>query len=170
MPFLRDSPQIVQSAVMACVKPILCCAKDYLVIEGQVLHNIFLVASGAVEVINSKGLVSRTYGIGSFFGEKCAFHAHYLSSVSYRAKVELEVLTIDRNSFVDLLNTYEEFASTFVMICEKREDVSSNKFRSSELRSLFTSLFANSDIIVVFHSTRFARRSTRRGTPPGRKR
>ncbi|GMI15123.1 hypothetical protein TrVE_jg12093 [Triparma verrucosa] len=122
VPFLRDSPQIVQSAVIANVKPVLCCAKDYLVIEGQVLHHIFLVASGAVEVINNKGLVSRTYGVGSFFGEKCAFHSHYLSTVSYRAKVDLEVLTIDRNAFVDLLNTYDAFAETFVMICQKRED------------------------------------------------
>ncbi|GMH67617.1 hypothetical protein TrRE_jg12680 [Triparma retinervis] len=122
VPFLRDSPQIVQSAVIACVKPILCCKKDYLVIEGQVLDHIFLVASGAVEVINNKGLVSRTYGVGSFFGEKCAFHSHYLSTVSYRAKVDLEVLTIERNDFVDLLNTYEAFGETFMMICQKRED------------------------------------------------
>ena len=122
VPFLRDSPQIVQSAVIACVQPILCCKKDYLVIEGQVLNHIFLVASGAVEVINNKGLVSRTYGVGSFFGEKCAFHSHYLSTVSYRAKVDLEVLTIERNDFVDLLNTYEAFGETFMMICQKRED------------------------------------------------
>ena len=60
--------------------------------------------------------------MGSFFGEKCAFHSHYLSTVSYRAKVDLEVLTIDRNAFVDLLNTYDAFAETFVMICQKRED------------------------------------------------
>jgi CRP-like cAMP-binding protein len=122
VPFLRDSPQIVQSAVIACVKPILCCKKDYLAIEGQVLDHIFLVASGAVEVINNKGLVSRTYGVGSFFGEKCAFHSHYLSTVSYRAKVDLEFLTIERNDFVDLLNTYEAFGETFMMICQKRED------------------------------------------------
>ena len=36
--------------------------------------------------------------------------------------MDLEVLSIDRNSFVDLLNTYEGFAATFVMICEKREE------------------------------------------------
>ena len=42
VPFLRDSPQIVQSAVIANVKPVLCCAKDYLVIEGQVRDEIYL--------------------------------------------------------------------------------------------------------------------------------
>jgi len=134
VPFLQDSPQIVQSAVIACVKPVLCCEKDYLVIEGQVLNHIFLVASGAVEVINNKGLVSRTYGVGSFFGEKCAFHSHYLSTVSYRAKVDSEVLTIERNEFVDLLNTYEAFGETFMMICQKREDHKKGHLKNGQTR------------------------------------
>ena len=134
VPFLRDSPQIVQSAVIACVKPVLCCKKDYLVIEGQVLNDIFLVASGAIEVINNRGLVSRTYGVGSFFGEKCAFHTHYLSTVSYRAKVDLEVLTIERNDFVDLLNTYEAFGETFMMICAKREDHKKGHLQKGQTR------------------------------------
>jgi len=135
VPFLRDSPQIIQSTVIASVTPILCCEKDYLVIEGQVLNHMFLVASGAVEVINNKGLVVRTYGVGSFFGEKCAFHAHYLSAVSYRAKVDLEVLTIERAVFVDILNTYEEFAETFVMICQKREEHKKGGDGSSKMTS-----------------------------------
>jgi len=124
IPFLKDSSQIVQTAVIANVNPILSCAKDYLVIEGQILDTIFMVASGAVEVINNRGIVCRTYGVGSFFGEKCAFYSNYLSTVSlsYRAKVDCELLSINRNDFVELLNTYSDFADQFVMICQKRED------------------------------------------------
>ena len=84
IPFLKDSPHIIQTAVIANVTPVLSCAKDYLVIEGQILDTLFMVASGAVEVINNRGMVCRTYGVGSFFGEKCAFYSHYLSTVSYR--------------------------------------------------------------------------------------
>ena len=84
VPFLRDSPQIVQSAVIACVKPILCCAKDYLVIEGQVLHHIFLVASGAVAhpnmCANSPRLASATAAASSM--ARRAMHAAYAAHSS----------------------------------------------------------------------------------------
>jgi len=112
--------------------------------QGQPLDSIFLVTNGVVELINNKGMVCRTFANGSFFGEKCAFFHNSLSRVSFRAKTDVELFTISRDCILSLLNTYDDFARSFVDACKKREEHRENKKDGS---SKFTSFKKQNDMM-----------------------
>ena len=82
IPFLKTASSIVQNAFISNVEPLICCAKDYILIEGQLQDRLYLITHGVADLINNKGMVCRSYAMGSFFGEKCAFFSGYLSKVS----------------------------------------------------------------------------------------
>ena len=83
---------------------------------------MFCVSSGVIELINNRGMVCKSFCVGSFFGEKCAYYKDYLSKVTFRARGDVEVFVINRDDLVTLLNTYDEFALSFVDACKKREE------------------------------------------------
>jgi len=143
-PFLRNASSVVRSEYMNHVDIRICCEGDYIVVQGQLIEEIFIVTAGTVGLVNNRGMVCRNYTKGSFFGEKCAFFANMLSNVSYRASTEVEVMCMPRDRLLKLLNNYDDFAEEFIQACEKREDHKVDKLDGA---SKFTSFNKNSAIM-----------------------
>ena len=64
--------------------------------------------------------------------------------MSFRAKTDVELLTIEREVLLNLLNTYDQFALMFIDACKKREV---QKIQKADGGTKFTSFKKNSEIM-----------------------
>ena len=86
---------MIRSAFMDVITIQICCAKDYILVQGQLIEELVVVASGTVELINNRGMVCRTYTKGSFFGEKVSVSR---SRQGYKTCIEATTILTDTNT------------------------------------------------------------------------
>ena len=144
-PFLRDCDAVSRAAFCSALTPQVIGSKDYLVVQGQVMDRFYIVTTGLVEVINNRGMICRSIGVGCFFNEKCVFFENEPSAVSYRSKGDVEVLTIHRDDLLHILDSYPIFTSEFVFACKKREELKQEKMDGASKYTVFKN--KNSEIM-----------------------
>jgi len=122
VPFLQDADSSLVTCILEKMFPVTCVPKEFIMIEGELVKNLCVVKSGRVEVIDPTGVLTRTYGEGSFFGERCGLVEYYYAENSFRSKTDVELMAISHQDLFHLLEAFPDFALTLEDIAEKRAE------------------------------------------------
>lgn len=120
VPFFRDADEDLLRDIVMALRPIVYIPGSYVIREGEVGDCMYIISSGAVEVVSQDG--RRVFTVlpeGSFVGEMALiFQTERTASVRARGYCDLYVLT--KRSFDFILTRHKDFAVHMREIAETR--------------------------------------------------
>ncbi|XP_032231588.2 uncharacterized protein LOC5507177 [Nematostella vectensis] len=102
------------------MRPIYFLAKEYIVRQGEIGHEMYFIQKGDVEVLDRDGNALAVLGPGSFFGEvSVLFNTPRTTSI--RTRTNCDVYLLMKEDMTGVLSHYPEIKEEMIRIAEENE-------------------------------------------------
>jgi len=118
----KNGDPLFLSQVALALRPHQVAAGDTIVKIGDIGREMYLVARGEVEVLDSAGRAVKMLKAGEFFGEIAILHSTPRIA-TVRAKTSCDLFILDKADFQRILHDHPQFADDCVKIAKERYDV-----------------------------------------------
>uniref|UniRef100_A0A5K3ES66 Cyclic nucleotide-binding domain-containing protein n=1 Tax=Mesocestoides corti TaxID=53468 RepID=A0A5K3ES66_MESCO len=119
VPFFTYADQDFVSEMVANLKFEVFQPGDLIIKEGTIGTKMYFIQEGIVDIITKDGEIATTLSDGSYFGEICLLtNAKRVASV--RAEVYSNLYSLDRDSFLTVLNNYPLMRRTMESVAAER--------------------------------------------------
>ncbi|KAJ1554934.1 Cyclic nucleotide-gated olfactory channel [Cladochytrium tenue] len=105
----------------------------YIFRKGDDAEEMFFIKSGKVDICGDQGQIFVTLVTGQFFGEIALFEASKRTATA-RAKGNVELCSLSKESFNHIMNTYPDVARRIQETIEERKRVEKKKEEERRLR------------------------------------
>jgi len=122
VPFLAEAGRTITGMLMENMHNLVYCAGEYIMVEAELVTAIKIIKAGHVQQINGFGKLVKTLPKGGYFGDECIKTLTCPSTWNYRAKDDVEILSIDQDYFELMLDAFPDFSLLFEELTESRRE------------------------------------------------
>jgi glucose-6-phosphate 1-dehydrogenase len=109
VPLFRGSKPVFLQNLAMMLKPVAFAKDEWIIRQGEMGREMYILARGEVEVLNAAGKRLATLGEGNFFGELSLLHSQPRNA-SIRALSPCDLFVLGQGDFNDVLKSSPEFA------------------------------------------------------------
>jgi glucose-6-phosphate 1-dehydrogenase len=125
VPLFKDGDMVFLEQVIMALRPKQVAAGELIVKKGEIGRELYLVARGAVEVVDAEGNVITVLTDGNIFGEIGVLMSTPRTA-NVRAKTSCDLFVLDKSDFSRVLRDNPHFASAVQKVAQERYSVNVN--------------------------------------------
>jgi len=122
VPFLAEAGRTITGMLMEHMHNLVYVEGEYIMIEAELVTSIKIIKSGNVQQISHYGKLVKTLPKGGYFGDECIKTLTCPSTWNYRAKTDVEILSIEQDYFELMLDAFPDFSLIFEELTESRRE------------------------------------------------